>query len=829
MTDGRNSPPDPSDTDAGEILGSSKEPHGLASDQTPRPGDFGRMDGGVSLPGEQSRPIAPEPVTESTKDYGAASERLPNEGAGAPGPAADSKEEFAGASEKLTKDLFSASPGHVLFGRYLVVRKLGQGGMGVVWLVRHLQFDSERALKLIVTGVADDQETRARFKREARIMDRLNHPNAVRIYDAQFGKDVAFIEMEYIRGKSLKDVLVPGEAMPPDWVADLLDQLCDVLQAANDEEIIHRDMKPSNLMLVEDRRRGTKVLKLLDFGIGKVPEDDALNDPLTVPGSFLGTAPYSSPEQIRGDKVDARSDLYSVGVILYELLTGHRPFNGNIGKLFHQHTTVAPRPFAATNAGIRIPLEVEQVVMKCLAKVPEDRPQSPRELAEMFHRALASSLTVGPSVPTGPPTTITWPLGETSPSRGGHTTRDATQPVDLRTLPLTPSPVPPTDPDPDRAPRPEPHESTPTRRPSYPRVLAGITLAVLLSLFSLGFLVYYLWFYPIQRQIEIWRLQGFEVHGEDGYSRGWPTTLRGPGPGGRVRFRRTPEGIYLPQGYQPSNARDPEDDRPRTLTHADGTTYLRIAGGTFTMGWDDDWGTPFDQSTQPGHRVKLSGFYMQKTEVTNGEFERYLQGGPGLDSCPIWKSRFDLAKFHLGEEQARKLPAVGIPWQDAEDYARTRGGRLPTEAQREFAARSRGRAYRRVSEHQGFLGVPDSQLANIDNRDYPCGVTEVAMYPEDVTAQGVCDLIGNAREWCRDAWRKRYKPLTGLVVDPWIAPDSSQQDVASQQVVVRGGSFLTEVGKGQTTHREPHAPGTESIDLGFRIIIECPEGPPDAR
>jgi serine/threonine-protein kinase len=256
--------------------------------------------------------------------------------------------------------------------------------MGSVWLVRHLQLDSERALKLI-SGLGDNQETRARFMREARIMDRLNHPNAVRIYSAQFGKGVSFIEMEYIRGKSLKELLKPGVALPLDWVADLLDQLCDVLQAANDEGIIHRDMKPSNLMVVEGRRPGTKILKLLDFGIGKVPEDDGL----TLPGSFLGTAHYSSPEQIRGEKVDARSDLYSVGVILYELLTGYRPFSGNLNTLLYQHMSVPPPRFAAQNAGVKVPFQVEQVVMKCLAKEPNDRPQSPRELAEMFHRSLA--------------------------------------------------------------------------------------------------------------------------------------------------------------------------------------------------------------------------------------------------------------------------------------------------------------------------------------------------------------------------------------------------------------------------------------------------------
>src|SRR5262249_21663729 len=163
-------------------------------------------------------------------------------------------------------------------------RLLGEGGMGAVWLVRDREFDSERALKLIVSGIASDQQARARFRREARILDKLNHPNAVRVYDARMGRDAAFIAMEYVRGESLTQTLVPGAPMPMDFTVDLLDQLCDVLQAANDLGIIHRDLKPPNLMLVEGRQPGKKVLKLLDFGIAKIRE--GADDVRTMTGSF---------------------------------------------------------------------------------------------------------------------------------------------------------------------------------------------------------------------------------------------------------------------------------------------------------------------------------------------------------------------------------------------------------------------------------------------------------------------------------------------------------------------------------------------------------------
>jgi len=243
------------------------------------------------------------------------------------------------------------------------------------------------------------------------------------------------------------------------------------------------------------------------------------------------------------------------------------------------------------------------------------------------------------------------------------------------------------------------------------------------------------------------------------------------------------------------------------------------------MGWIDDWGIPPNNATRPAHSVKLSGFYMQKTEVTNGEFEHYLQErGPGLQSCPEWKSRFDKLKVYLGEEQASKLPAVGISWQDAENYAEAMGGRLPTEAQWEFAARSRGKPHHHVWDHKGILRVRIPQLANIENQVNLYGAAAVASYPEDETAQGVRDLTGNVQEWCRDAW-KLYEPGSGPVADPQTKPDSP-----GQSVVIRGGSFQTEIGKGHTTHREARAPGNvSSPDLGFRVVIEGPEGPPDKR
>ena len=280
-------------------------------------------------------------------------------------------------------------PGQTLFGRYRVEKMIGEGGMGSVWLVRHLELDALRALKLIVANNAFNPEAQARFRREARVMARLSHPNAVVVHDARITRGAAFIEMEYIRGESLNRLLKPGVPMPLDWTARILVQLSDVLQEAHDHKIVHRDLKPSNLMLVEGRPPGKEFLKVLDFGIAKILEPDQEGDLHTMTGSFMGTAQYSSPEQASGEAIDGRSDLYSVGVILYEFLTGRRPFEGPLSRQLYDHLHTPPPSFAVRNPVVTVPPAVERVVLRCLAKNPADRPQTAHALAKEFLQVLA--------------------------------------------------------------------------------------------------------------------------------------------------------------------------------------------------------------------------------------------------------------------------------------------------------------------------------------------------------------------------------------------------------------------------------------------------------
>ena len=315
--------------------------------------------------------------------------------------------------------------GQVLFGKYLLEEKLGEGGMGQVWRVENILLQRESALKLIRPEIAQNDKGWKRFEREARLMAKITHHNAVGVYDFRRSHSMGYIEMELVPGVSLHDFLKrrDGEPLALDWISQFLDQLCSVLQEAHGhvdkksgkaKPIIHRDLKPSNLMLVEGKPADQN-LKVLDFGIAKIAEDEG-NPELTGQGDFLGTPDYMSPEQIRGGitkegrgGVDGRSDLYAVGVLLYQLLTGSLPFKGmnKMGVLAaHLHSTIPAMNDA--NPAVRIPPQVEQLVMKCLEKEPDRRPQSARELARLFREAIEAHDEPEPQKRRG--TRFAWPI-----------------------------------------------------------------------------------------------------------------------------------------------------------------------------------------------------------------------------------------------------------------------------------------------------------------------------------------------------------------------------------------------------------------------------------
>jgi serine/threonine-protein kinase len=284
--------------------------------------------------------------------------------------------------------------------KFEMIEKLGEGGMGEVWRVRHRDLDEIRAVKFILPRQAHNDESRERLRREAQAMARVNHPHAVTVYDVSMD-DIPYIEMEYVRGRPLNKILTPKVPLPLKQTAQILEQLCDVLQNAHDHRIIHRDLKPSNMMLIEGGPAESIYLKVLDFGLAKFL-DPAWE--LTAPGLTLGTPVYMSPEQLEeSSKVDARSDIYSVGVILYELLTGCRPFASTGVALLYDIGHTAASSFKVRNPDAQVAPALEKLVLRCLEKDPQRRPGSARELAEEFLRLAKPELGIRAETVTDQP------------------------------------------------------------------------------------------------------------------------------------------------------------------------------------------------------------------------------------------------------------------------------------------------------------------------------------------------------------------------------------------------------------------------------------------
>lgn len=283
--------------------------------------------------------------------------------------------------------------GRVFLGRYETLRVLGEGGMGRVYLARQLDLGRQVVVKVMHEHLTADQKFLERFQRETLLMARFQHPYAVTLYDASINDPQGpCIVMEYIKGVTLDQLLMRNGRLTPVRVGRLLGQLCEVLQAAHAQGIAHRDLKPANLMVVDPDTPYEKI-KVMDFGLAKIVQGNNKFDLKKITESNLefavGTPGYICPEQVRGEEADHRGDLYSVGVILFEMLTGRLPFAGrSTMDMLLAHATEAPPSFESIGARDWVPQPIEDVVNRCLAKDPAERPQSARDLAEDFETAL---------------------------------------------------------------------------------------------------------------------------------------------------------------------------------------------------------------------------------------------------------------------------------------------------------------------------------------------------------------------------------------------------------------------------------------------------------
>jgi serine/threonine-protein kinase len=264
--------------------------------------------------------------------------------------------------------------GEHYIGKYRVKRELGRGGMGAVYLAEQPGLGREVAIKELIPSA--DPVSLKRFLQEAQVMARASHPNLVQVHDMELEGATNYLVLEFVRGRSLRDWMNDGNPIPPPQVFAVMHGVLQALDYAHRHAIVHRDMKPENVLISDEG-----MVKVADFGIARLMDDTSVGGTATKTGTTVGTPQYMSPEQVSSSKVDGRSDLYSAGIMFYELVTGRPPFTASEADgpftLMAKHVQAPPKPPSVFQPGLNP--ELEEIILKALAKRPEDRFQTGQE------------------------------------------------------------------------------------------------------------------------------------------------------------------------------------------------------------------------------------------------------------------------------------------------------------------------------------------------------------------------------------------------------------------------------------------------------------------
>ncbi len=351
--------------------------------------------------------------------------------------------------------------GSVIADRYHIEKKLGEGGMGAVYLGAHVKMGRKSAIKVMAQSMASDAEAIARFNREAANAARIAHPHVCAIYD--FGETpdgVIYLAMEYIEGETLNQVLGLEGVLPPSRAVDVLTQTADALQAAHDLGIVHRDLKPDNIMLARGRS-GEDVVKVVDFGIAKAMRVEE-GQTVTKTGLVVGTPEYMSPEQLSGDVLDGRSDIYSLALVFYRMLTGTLPFEAiTAQEMMIKRLTDEPKSLNAALPGADFPAELQRIMDHALARMPTERYDSAMAFATDAARAVQGmSLEAATSI-----TNATTQLMQSAAGEEPPTTRISAASGGRARPSLTPD-----------TPAPRPAALRTAKRPKWPIVVGAVVV-----------------------------------------------------------------------------------------------------------------------------------------------------------------------------------------------------------------------------------------------------------------------------------------------------------------------------------------------------------------
>ncbi|HEX5731959.1 MAG TPA: SUMF1/EgtB/PvdO family nonheme iron enzyme [Blastocatellia bacterium] len=540
--------------------------------------------------------------------------------------------------------------GQTLDRKYKIIAKIGAGGMGSVYKAKRIHIGDLVAIKVLHSDLVGDQMAIERFRREARAAARLKHPNAVGIHDfAVSSGGLVYIVMELVDGKSLAALIKNQDPLDPSFVAEILNKVCSALDEAHRQNIVHRDLKPDNI-LVTRARSGVDV-KVLDFGIAKLRDLSPGSNTLTGKGTIVGTPLYMSPEQCMGEEIDRRSDIYSLGVVLYEMLTGVAPFDSPTPTAtIVQHVTVAPRPLRQINR--ELSPGIEKAVMRALEKRREDRPQTAGELADEFTAGMKREAAVGSVKRIDRQINPLEVTRQTEPSAEQgtiHPSFATTAPAALMA-------------------RSDEITIADTKKKNYGAIVI-VSIAVLALLLAATFLL-------LRSRTAV------SSQGDSGN-----TSVE------TAEDKSLTEDKPVAEDESPDNRVEPPPP-PAAPEPPGGMVY--VTGGEFIMGRDN--GTQYEK---PQHQATVDPFFIDIFEVSCEEYKRFIDE-TGHRPPPRWSQ----GNYPAG--WARR-PVTGIDWDDANAYAQWAGKRLPTEQEWEFAARGTdGRLYPWGNEWKAKAANADS-------------------------------------------------------------------------------------------------------------------------
>lgn len=714
-------------------------------------------------------------------------------------------------------------------GRYKIVERLGQGGMAEVFKGYQAHLDRFVAIKVMHPNLVAEKGFIKRFQREARAMAALSHPNIVRIFDFDIhDKNNYYLVMEYIHGKTLKETIeeinIDGQGLPLETAVQISIQIAEALAYAHQFQMIHRDIKPGNV-IIEDR---TGNALLTDFGIVKLIGDQTLMQTMT--GALIGTPAYMSPEQAMGKPGDERVDIYSFGVMIFQMVTGKLPFEADTPfAIVLKH--VNDLPPAPIDFNPDVSSDLQEIILKALAKNPDDRYQSAAELADAL-----KSVQLSPDV-RPEPTPITETVNEKIEIES-QTAAAETNAPEKSSLPL---------------PETQTSQGNIFANIPIPYYLAGLAVIVVI-----GFLIFSNInrenndpndnliseispppITPTDESLNI-GLTPSQTEGNVENPPIIPTETIPPTSTSTATVANTLTPTTTPTSTPTVPSPTPTltpDPAIRPINPVAGTTWVRpiddmvmvyVPEGVFTMGSPPELeGAAADE--KPQHEVSVAGFWLDQTDVTNSQFAQFVaetnyitsaetenRGRVRLDVGWRWVDDADWLHPNGPDTTIDGLenhPVVQVTWDDANAYCAWVDGQLPTESQWEYAARgSEGNIYPWGNEFDGtLLNFCDAScLLDHRNEEFDDGFNQtspVGSYPEGVSWIGVLDMVGNVWNWTMSP----YAAYPG-------SEDENDESFSRDRVVTRGGAWTNRITESTATFREPILPTSPFSHVGFRCV-----------